>query len=51
MIYAYFERFSVLLLAIIYAKSEADDLSPADRAVLKDLLLRQEEALSNGRYW
>jgi hypothetical protein len=43
--YVYFEKYGVVLLAIVYAKGERDDLSPEERRATKGIVQRIESQL------
>lgn len=47
--YVYFEEHHIVLLVVVYSKSEQDDLSPEDKATIKKLIDRQQKALDDGR--
>jgi hypothetical protein len=40
--YVYFEEFGEVLLVLVYAKSERDDLTEAEKAAIRGLIARQE---------
>jgi hypothetical protein len=44
--YVYFAEYGIVLLVIVYAKSEKDDLSHAEKTTIRDLIERQEKELS-----
>ena len=47
--YVYFEKFGIVLLVIAYGKTEAADLSPAQKKALRQLIERQEREWSRRR--
>lgn len=46
--YVYFEEFHIVLLVIVYSKSEQDDLSDQQKRVIKKLIDGQREELARG---
>lgn len=48
--YAYFEEFGVVLLVVVYAKSEADDIPESHKPAYKRLLTEAEQLLSQRSY-
>lgn len=49
--FVYFEAYAIVLLVVAYGKNEKDDLSRAEKKAVKQLIERQERALSKGTYW
>ena len=48
--YVYFEEFQIVLLALVYPKAERLDLTPEEKKALRNLIERQWDAFSRGRY-
>jgi hypothetical protein len=48
--YVYFEAHGIILLAIVYPKSEQDDLSDDDKATIRHIVERIEKQLQEGRW-
>jgi len=44
--YVYFDEVGVVLLIVAYAKSEADNISPADKKYFRQLIEREQAILS-----
>ena len=42
--YVYFQRQAVVLLVVVYAKNELDDLSSADKKFIRQMIERQQAA-------
>lgn len=49
--YVYYPEFHVMVLAIVYPKTEKDDLSASQRAEFRTFVERQRKALESGKYW
>ncbi len=43
--YVYYEKYGIVLLLIVYAKSEQDDLSPKEKRIVKGIIARVEKQL------
>lgn len=46
--YVYFEEYSVVVLVLAYPKNEKDDLSSAEKQVIKKLIAKIEEEFAKG---
>jgi hypothetical protein len=46
--YAYFQEFEMVLLVVAYAKNERDNIPPADKRFIREMLRREKIALSRG---
>jgi hypothetical protein len=48
--YAYFEAVATVVLAVVYAKGEKDDLTPVEKAAIRTAVARVERALMSRPY-
>jgi myo-inositol catabolism protein IolC len=47
----HYPDFHVIVLAIVYAKNEQDDLTAQQKTQIQDFIERQRKALKEGRSW